>query len=185
MSTLRTGSEIALAKVGCENLAGLASPRVLVGGLGLGFTLRSALECLPPDGRLVVAELFPKVVEWNRTHLKERYGDALHDPRLEIVVSDVWDQIGKGGWSAILLDTDNGPDEFCLPHNNRLYGNHGLERLYEAMVPGGRLAIWCAQAVELPKFVRRMEIVGFTGGFRIEREHGETGHPYAIFIGDK
>lgn len=167
MSTCSTGSEIALAEIGCRELAQIAQPRVLIGGLGFGFTLRAALECLPCDGSLVVAELFPEIVEWNRDYLEKLYGRALEDPRLQIVASDVWDEIDHGPWDAILLDTDNGPEAFSSSANNRLYGNVGLERMRSALTPKGRLAIWSADAE--PAFVERMEIAGFDAGFETIR----------------
>ena len=183
MSTRRTGSEIALARLGCEELGELEKPRVLIGGLGFGFTLRDALDHLPPDGRLVVAELFTKVVEWNRVHLEGLYAGTLQDPRLKIVVADVWEQIGRGGWGSIMLDTDNGPEYFCLPGNSRLYRCSGLERIHDALVPGGTLAVWSADAQ--PSFVKALKRTGFDARCVIVRERGNRGQSYAIHLGKK
>ena len=183
MSTRRTGSEIALAEIGCQNLEGVAKPRVLIGGLGLGYTLRAALERLPAHAKLVVAELFPQVVAWNQTHLKSLYGKTLADPRLQIVVRDVWNAVGRGPWSSILLDTDNGPQAYCLPRNNRLYGHVGLERLRNSLVKGGTLAIWSADTDQ--SFVKRMRAAGFEARCDIVRAHKNKGQRYAIFVGRK
>jgi len=181
MSTRRTGSEVALAELGCAGLMKVAKPRVLIGGLGFGFTLRAALESLPRPAELVVADLFSKVVEWNRTHLSGLYGGALGDGRLKIVVADVWEQIGSGSWNSILLDTDNGPEFFCLPANRRLYQPHGLERVWNALVPGGMLAVWSADAQ--PAFVKKLKRMGFEARCEIVRERGNKGQSYAIHLG--
>lgn len=183
MSTRRTGSELALAELGCAGLETAVRPRILIGGLGLGFTARKALELLPGGATVVVAELFPRVVEWNRTHLSQLYGDLLDDPRLEMVISDVWDQIARGPWHAILLDTDNGPEAFCLERNDRLYGRSGLGRLHEALHPGGTLAVWSADAQ--PRFVKRLKQSGFEARCQTAREHRNKGHRYTIFLGRK
>ncbi len=181
MSTRRTGSEIKLAELGCAGLKEAKAPRVLIGGLGFGYTARAALRELPGDAKLVVADLFEKVVEWNQTHLRGLYAGALEDKRFEIVVSDVWDQIGKGSWNSILLDTDNGPEFLCLPDNQRLYRDRGLERVRNALVPGGLLAVWSADAQ--PSFVKRMRSAGFDAECKIVRERGNKGQSYAIHIG--
>ncbi len=189
MSTRRTGSETALATIGLAKLPTRDTPRVLIGGLGLGYTLRTALDLLPRRSRLVVAELFPQVVDWNRTHLRHLYGKSLDDPRLEIQVRDVWDAIADGhrtgrAWDAILLDTDNGPEAFCLDRNDRLYGRHGLGRLHRALKPGGTLAIWCADT-QTGGFDRQMRRAGFETRRDVVRERGTKGHRYGIFVGTK
>ncbi len=181
MSTRRTGSEVALAELGCEGLNKVTKPRVLVGGLGFGFTLRAALEQLPADAELVVADLFPQVVEWNRTHLAGLYGDSLRDPRLKIVIADVWKVLGEGPWHAILMDTDNGPEAFCLKGNSRLYRDPGLERMRDALVPGGLLAIWASDVQ--PRFVQRMKKIGFDASVKTAKGHRNRGHSFAIYLG--
>lgn len=181
MSTRRTGSEVRLAELGCERL-GRDKPRVLVGGLGFGFTARAVLPHLPPGGRVTVAELFPQIVEWNRTHAAHLYGNTLEDPRLQIEVGDVWALIGRGGWDAILLDTDNGPDAACLDRNDRLYGRAGLERIRAGLTENGRLAIWSADALQ--RFVKSMGRAGFDSRCLTVRERGSKGSSYAVFIGD-
>jgi spermidine synthase len=183
MSTQRTVSEVALAEIGCRGLEGVRRPRVLIGGLGLGFTLRAALELLPPDAELVVAELFPQVVEWNLTHLRALYGPDLEDPRLRIVVGDVWDQARKGSWNSILLDADNGPEAFSLLRNGRLYGNIGLERFGSALLAQGTLTVWSADPV--PGFLKRLTAAGFEASREIVRDERDRGQPYTIFVGRK
>ena len=182
MSTRRTGSEIRLAELGCERLDPKGAPRVLVGGLGFGFTARAVLNQLPARGRVTVAELFPQIVEWNRTHASHLYGNSLQDPRLRIEVGDVWALIGRGGWDAIILDTDNGPDAACLDRNDRLYGRSGLERLRDGLTENGRLAIWSADALQ--RFVKPMGRAGFDARCVTVRERGSKGASYAVFLGD-
>ena len=113
MSSRTPNSERALAELACVGLGG--RPRVLIGGLGLGFTLRAALDALPADAEVVVAELFAEIIEWNRTWLADLQGDALTDRRTCVVHADVWDAVRRDGpWNAILLDVDNGPESLVL-----------------------------------------------------------------------
>ena len=144
MSTRDHGSEDALARLACENLATPERPRVLIGGLGLGFTLRAALAILPPRAEVVVAELMPAVVEWNRTHLAEVSGAAMADPRVTIEVTDVQKLVGQGlpQYDAIMLDVDNGPDGWCIKSNGRLYDLGGIHDLRDTLKPGGWAEIW-------------------------------------------
>ncbi len=183
MSTRRTGSEIALAEMGCEAVRGVTRPAMLIGGLGLGFTLRAALAGLPAKSRLVVAELFPRVVRWNYTYLAHLSAGSEKDRRLEIRVRDVWDEIPKGPWDAILLDTDNGPEAFCLEHNNRLYSDRGLARLHDGLAPGGTLLVWAADIQR--SFVKTMMTAGFDTRCVTAREHRNRGQRYAIYVGRK
>lgn len=160
MSTRATNSEVALAKIGCRDVP-KQGPRVLIGGLGCGFTLRACLRLLPADAEVVVAELFPPVLEWNRTHLAEFHDHAIDDPRTEIRLQDVWDVLADPGpgFDAILLDVDNGPNAWILEANARLYDRDGIEHLRSAMAPGGRLAIWASQPD--PQFANRLRKRGF------------------------
>ena len=180
MSTRRTGSEIALAELGCEDLEKAKKPRALIGGLGLGFTMRRALELLPANGRLVVAELFPRVVQWNREHLTPWHGKAYTDKRLQIVTDDVWELVAQGPWDAIMLDTDNGPEAFCLDRNDRLYSRRGLDRFMEGLVPGGLLAIWSSDRQD--RFVKQLQKAGFDARCQIVREHRGRGQRYAVYL---
>lgn len=153
-------SEQALATLACQRL-GDRDGRVLVGGLGMGFTLGSALGALPPAATVVVAELVPKVLEWARGPLAHIFGDHLTDPRVSFEMRDVHDVIidSPGGFDAILLDVDNGPDGLIQLANDRLYCNWGLRAAYAALRPGGVMAVWSAYT-DGP-FVGRLEKAGF------------------------
>jgi spermidine synthase len=140
------GSEEALADLTCAPLSGCARPRVLIGGLGMGFTLAAALRHLGSGAEVVVAELVPAVVEWNRGPLAEVAGRPLEDRRVTVRVADVA-QILSGeaqAYDAILLDVDNGPEGLTRRDNDRLYGASGLSAAFAALRPGGVLAVWSA-----------------------------------------
>jgi spermidine synthase len=158
MNSRVKGSEEALARLGCAGLPERA--RVLIGGLGMGFTLRAALAELGPEARVTVAELVPGVVRWARGPMAELLGGALDDRRVEVFEEDVADSIARGGWDAILLDVDNGPDGLSRPENDRLYGKAGLAAARDALTRGGTLAIWSSYADTA--FVARLKRSGFT-----------------------
>lgn len=150
MSTRLTLSERMLADVGCDFVDRRKNPRVLVGGLGLGFSLRRALELTGPDAIVEVAELLPEVVRWNQELLKGYNDDILADSRSQILVSDVYHCIRKaaeGGpkYDAILLDVDDGPSSLLQPQNSQLYEGEGLALLKDALTPGGRIAFWAVE----------------------------------------
>jgi spermidine synthase len=161
MSTRMRGSEEALAVMTLDRLKGRTAPRLLIGGYGMGFTLRAALARLGPQGRVTVAELVPEIIQWARGPMAEVAAGCLDDPRVRLVMDDVGDAIllAPEPFDAILLDVDNGPDGLVRPENNRLYGKAGLHNARKALAPGGVLAIWSAERDD--KFVRRMESVGF------------------------
>lgn len=162
MSTRMRGSEEALATMTLDRLQGKAAPNLLIGGYGMGFTLRAALARLGPQGRVTVAELVPEIIQWARGPMAEVAAGCLDDPRVTLRMDDVGDAIllAPDPFDAILLDVDNGPDGLVRPENNRLYGKAGLHNARKALAPGGVLAIWSAERDD--KFVRRMESVGFT-----------------------
>jgi spermidine synthase len=153
-------SEEALADLAC---ARLDNPQacILIGGLGMGFTLRAAQAALPAGASIVVAELVPKIVEWARGPLAHLFGDSLNDPRLSLEIVDVHDVIDRevARFDAILLDVDNGPDGLIQLANDRLYCNWGLRAAHAALRPGGILAIWSAYADEA--FAERLKATGF------------------------
>jgi spermidine synthase len=183
MSTWVHGSESALAEMTCRDLAATRRPRVLIGGLGLGFTLRAALEVLPRDAEVVVAELYPRVVEWNRTHLAS-LGRPLDDPRARIHDGDVVGllQVSPSHqYHAVLLDVDNGPSEWCLKSNGALYNREGLQRIKQSIVPGGILAVWSAYPD--PVFVKNLRKGGFDASSQTVRGHGKKGPRHTIFLG--
>jgi spermidine synthase len=162
MSSRMHGSEQALAELACEQLVGRKSPRLLIGGLGMGFTLAAALQALGPDAELVVAELVPEVVEWNRTLIGAPAGHPLADPRSVVYVGDVADLIRREprGFDAILMDVDNGPGAVVRRQNDWLYSLAGLEATRAALRPGGVLAVWSARPDSL--FSIRLRQARFT-----------------------
>jgi spermidine synthase len=161
MNSRQHASEEALARLGCEGLGKLANARVLVGGLGMGFTLRAALDALAPTARVDVVELVPAVVEWNRTYLGHLAREPLADPRVHVTTGDVATAIRdtREPWHAIMLDVDNGPDAFTTPANAALYGLKGLLAARRALVPGGMFGVWSVDNDS--KFTGRLEGTGF------------------------
>jgi len=167
-------SEEELARLGCAGLAKVAGARVLVGGLGMGFTARAALDALPPDAHVMIVELVPEVVAWNREHLGELARRPLDDPRVKLRVDDVARVIREQTWHAILLDVDNGPDAFTAPANAALYGARSLVACRRALVAGGALAVW--SVADDRKFTDRLR----AAAFEVERHrvvaHGGVKH---------
>jgi spermidine synthase len=162
MNSRMSGSEEALATMTAERLAGRKGQHWLIGGYGMGFTLRAALGVLGPDARLTVAELVPKVVEWARGPMAELTERCLDDPRVTLVEADVALRIARerSAWDAILLDVDNGPDGLVRAGNNRLYTREGLATARDALRPGGVLAVW--SAAKDPVFANRLRKAGFS-----------------------
>lgn len=153
------GSEDALGAL-VKRISKRPAARILVGGLGMGFTLRAVLDAAGPDARVVVAELVPEVVTWNRDVLGSVAGHPLHDRRVELVEDDVAVIMTKGdGWDAVLLDVDNGPRAVTLKNNSRLYVDQGVARAYRMLRRGGILAVWSASEDE--QFTRILERSGF------------------------
>ena len=161
MNSRMSGSEEALATMTAERLAGRKGQHWLVGGYGMGFTLRAALAVLGPDARITVAELVPKIVEWARGPMAGLTGGCLDDPRVTLVQADVALQIaaGRNAYDAILLDVDNGPDGLVRAGNDRLYTREGLAAAKAALMPGGVLAVWSAG--KDPVFAGRLRKAGF------------------------
>ena len=161
MSTRMRASEEALATLTIERLGPRPAPRVLIGGYGMGFTLRAALGALGGDARVTVVELVPAIVDWARGPMAELTAGCLDDPRLTLVVGDVAEEIAKGAgrWDAVLLDVDNGPDGLVRPANDRLYSPAGLAVAKSALRPDGVLAVW--SATPDAGFTRRLKGAGF------------------------
>jgi spermidine synthase len=155
------GSEDALAEFACARIGNRPSPRILIGGLGMGFTTAAALHRLDLESRVVVAELVPKVVEWNRKFLGELTGHPLQDPRVTVREIDVALILKSEhqAFSAILLDVDNGPEGFTRRDNNWLYTESGAGSAYAALQPAGVLAVWSAGPDMA--FANRLRRVGF------------------------
>jgi spermidine synthase len=162
MSSRMSGSEIALATMTCERLAGRKGIRLLIGGYGMGFTLRAALADLGKDARITLVEVCPEVIEWARGPMAELAAGCLDDRRVELVLGDVADFItqDKATYDAILLDVDNGPDGLIREVNNQLYTARGLRAAKASLKPGGVLAVWSANRD--PAFAARLERSGFT-----------------------
>ena len=164
MSTTANFSEQQMAEIACEG----KPARVLIGGLGFGFTLRRVLELSGPHVEVVVAELLPEIVDWNREHLKSVNGACLDDPRVTLHIGDVKECIDKaqgGGFDAIILDVDNGTDSLVHGANDQLYGRKGLRRVKSALKPRGRVIYWSAHrnkafARELEREFRGVQSVG-------------------------
>jgi len=183
MSSRQHQSEERLAELACTAIARRPQARVLVGGLGMGFTLRRCLACLAADARVVVAELVPAVVRWNRDPAYGLGADALADPRVTVVERDVVELLrGESrGFDAVILDVDNGAEGLVAAGNDRLYSVHGLERLAIALRPGGVLAVW--STADDPAFVERMRRAGFAPTVERARVHAAGGPAASLFLG--
>ena len=180
MSSRMSASEEALADLGCAHLTARKGARVLIGGLGMGFTLRRALKILPADAEVVVAELVPKIVEWARGPLAHIFDGCLDDPRVRIAVGDVAWAIEDGGWDAILLDVDNGPDGLTHAGNDKLYSARGLQVTKRALRVGGVLAIWSAYADAA--FTKRLKDCGYLVDEQVVRARGPKGARHVIWL---
>ena len=175
MNSRLSGSEKALATIGCSRIRDRSEPRILIGGLGMGFTLRAALGELAADARVVVAELAPAIVKWARGPMAEIFGDSLSDPRVSLCEEDVGRLIisGRSTYDAILLDVDNGPEGLSRKANDALYDERGLSAARAALRPGGVLAVWSSGPDE--SFTRRLRKVGFAAEAIGARANGADG----------
>jgi spermidine synthase len=186
MSSGMYGSEEALATLACRRVQTLAQPCVLIGGLGMGFTLRATLDFLPPDAMVVVAELVPAVVEWNHGPLGPLAGHPLKDKRVRIEIADVAVTLrsSPGKFDAVLLDVDNGPTAFTESANAWLYDDRGIAAARAALKMHGVLAVWSAR--DDPKFEKRLHYARFA--VQVERVRGRLkkgGPHHTIFLGHK
>ena len=161
MSSRLSGSEEALALLTCDRLQNQETPHLLIGGYGMGFTLRAALGRLGPKAQLSVVELVPEIIEWARGPMADLAAGCLDDPRVELIARDVVRVINgaERRYDAILLDVDNGPDGLVRPDNDQIYTTHGLVAAKDALKPCGVLAIWSAAPDE--RFARRIKHAGF------------------------
>jgi spermidine synthase len=183
MSTRRHHSEDRLAEVACEPLRQASAPRVLIGGLGLGFTLRAALALLPPDAEVVVAELVGEIIAWNQNPEYPLAAAALADPRVRLLHADVADVLreGAGAYDAILLDVDNGADALTTGGNASLYLAAGVRTAVAALRPGGRVVYWSAD--DDPRFERLMRGAGLRVETQRVRAHATAGANHTLLIG--
>lgn len=185
MSTWAHQSEDALAELPCRKIVDRHQPRVLIGGLGMGFTLAAALKSLGENAEVVVAELVPGLVEWNRGSLGKYAGNPLHDPRTQVRVGDVAKVLRekRQAYDAILLDVDNGPHAITRKKNNWLYTTDGLTESYRALRPEGILAIWSAGPDR--EFMQRLQKIGFKVKQVRVREHQNKGDLHAIWFAER
>lgn len=181
MNSRLRGSEEALATLVCDRLRTRKELRMLIGGLGMGFTLRAALAGLNADARIIVAELLPAVVAWARGPMAELFGDCLADPRVTIETADIAKLIRVGGYDAILLDVDNGPEAMTHSANDDLYSVTGLSIAHAALRKGGILAVW-SQGPD-KAFSRRLHDAGFgSEEVRVRAHAGKAGARHVIWL---
>ena len=162
MSTTATASEAQMADLAIVRPGAAAPKHVLIGGFGFGFTLRRVLELVGPEVKVQVAELLPEIVAWNREHLQSVNGRLLDDPRVEILMEDVFKVLSRaqpGTYDVVLLDVDNGPEALVDPGNQRIYADPGLKTLSRAMKVGGRAVFWSGTTGEA--FLKRLRKAGF------------------------
>jgi spermidine synthase len=183
MNSRLSGSEKALASLACARLQGRPKPQMLVGGLGMGFTLRAALADLPKGATVVVSELVPAVVAWARGPMAELFEGCLDDARVAIREADVAEVIGasRASFDAILLDVDNGPGGLNRDTNDKLYSIGGLNAAKRALKPGGVLAVWSAGRDE--GFTRRLQSAGYTSEeVGVRATGGKRGARHVIWL---
>lgn len=178
-------SELALAELGCAHIKGMENTKVLVGGLGMGFTLAAALKAVSVSSQVVVAELIPEVVEWNKGPLGECAGRPLADDRVQVHLGDVAElfKTKQATYDAVLLDVDNGPEGFTQAANNKLYSNKSLQAIRQMLHPGGVLAIWSAW--NDPKFSLQLKKAHFKVEEKTVRAHKGKGRRHTIYLAKK
>lgn len=182
MSTRRHLSEDRLAEVACAPLANAPRARVLIGGLGLGFTLRAALQALPHDAKVVVAELVAEVIAWNADPSYALSAEAMRDPRVQIVHDDVVNVLRANptGFDAVMLDTDNGPDGMLMSENARLYAMRGIALTVAALREGGRVVYWSVG--DDPKFAGALQQSRLGVETLRVRAHDTSGPMHTLYV---
>ena len=183
MSTREHASEDQLAELACAHLKGKRRARVLIGGLGFGFTLKTSLAALAPDAEVVVAEILAAVIGWNRNPLFPLAADSLNDPRVTVLHQDVGEAIraARGAFDSILLDVDNGPAAVSAATNARLYSRAGLQSARAALRPQGCIAFWSAAPDRA--FEKLLAGAGFRVDVRTSRSRPNAGRRHTLFIG--
>lgn len=178
-------SELALAELGCAHIQGMENTKVLVGGMGMGFTLAAALKATSINSQVVVAELVPEVIEWNKGPLGECAGRPLDDNRVLVHLGDVAElfKTKQAAYDVVLLDVDNGPEGFTQADNNKLYSIESLQAIRQTLHPGGVLAIWSAW--HDPKFTLQLKKAGFKVEAQTVRAHKGKGSRHTIYLARK
>ena len=182
MSTRRHLSEVRLAEVACTPVRDRPNARVLIGGLGLGFTLRATLPIMRADAEVVVAELVPEVIAWNADPAYELSADAMRDPRVRVLQADVVDVLRSepAAFDAIMLDTDNGPSGMLMSESVRLYAAHGVSDTVRALRPGGTIAYWSVG--DDPRFAGALRHAGLAVETLRVRAHDTAGPMHTIYV---
>lgn len=185
MASRMHSSEVALAELGCAHLSNVANAQVLVGGLGMGFTLAAALSATTPSSQVTVAELVPEIVQWNKGPLGEVAGHPLDDPRVKIYLGDVADLFitKQPNFDAILLDVDNGPEAFTHDDNSYLYAMESLNEMYASLKPNGVLAVWSSW--HDPRFTKKLKKARFKPSYKTVRAHKGKGSKHTIYLARK
>lgn len=183
MSTRQHASEERVAELACAHLKGKRRARVLIGGLGFGYTLKAALLAVAPDATVVVAEILAAVIAWNRNPSFHLAADGMEDPRVTVLHQDVGEAIreSRGGFDSIILDVDNGPAALSTDGNARLYDHAGLQLVRTALRPEGCVAIW--SVAPDPAFERLMTGAGFIVDVRSCRSRSNSGRRHTLFLG--
>ena len=183
MNSRHHESEQELARLGCANLSGRRAPRVLIGGLGMGYTLRQTLDMLGPTAQVVVSEFLTAVVDWNRAYLKDLNGNALDDKRTDIVTGNIFQLLSQSThqFDAILLDVDNGPNAITDSGNQRLYSPMGIQACRRALRKQGSLAIWSSEPSQV--FEQLLISCGFkVRRYRAKAYQGGNAKPFFIWV---
>ena len=195
MNSRRCSSELALAELGCSHIRGVDNTKVLVGGLGMGFTLAAALKAVSTNSQVIVAELVPEVVEWNKGPLGDCAGRPLEDSRSLVHLGDVAEffpvkhakskqiKTMQATYDAVLLDVDNGPEGFTHADNNNLYSLDSLHAIRQTLRSGGVLAIWSAW--HDPKFTQQLKKAHFKVTTKTVRAHKGKGSRHTIYLAKK
>ena len=185
MTSRVNDSEIALAELGCKHIYDKESSTVLVGGMGMGFTLAAALTMTSKSSKVVVAELVPEVIEWNKGPLGECAGWPLNDNRVVVKIGDVAElfKAQQATYDSVLLDVDNGPESFTHSDNNKLYSSQSLQSIQRSLKPGGVLAIWSAWHDH--KFTTQLKKARFKVETKIVRAHKGKGSRHTIYLATK
>lgn len=179
-------SERLMGTLGVEHIPLDVKPRILIGGLGLGFTLRSVIDAVGPEALIDVAELVPEVIEWNQTHLQELNGELLDKQDVDVFVDDVVDVIkkAKGSYDTIIVDVDNGPFAMVSDSNVSLYSNTGLKRVWGALKTEGRAVFWSAK--QDVAFAQRLKRVGFSVQGVPAKVHARAKRAaYMLYVADR